>query len=168
MMALFSGEFESAYLNFQVLAREMPASPVPLAGEVFALAPLGRRSEVLELCERVEAWPDSESVGSLWPALAKLARGRFAGTVPLLETLSAEEIAGCEGDTELCWFAASSLAQVGQRDPAVVWLRKAIAGGLANHAFFTRHDPYLAALQGFAPYDALMTDLDARSRALVI
>ena len=163
LLALFDGRFEEARSRAGEARRTEPTLPFPEGVYAWALILLDRRDEAREAVERfAQRFGGQADVD----AIVTTARGRLAGTTPLLETLAPKAREHAWGDAEISWFVASCLAAVGERDAAVEWLRRAIELGMLVYPFFTHHDRALASLRGFPPFDATIAELEPRWRAL--
>jgi hypothetical protein len=51
-------------------------------------------------------------------------------------------------DAEVPWVLASAHAAVGAKDEALLWLDRAIARGMINYPFLSKHDRYLDNVRG--------------------
>ena len=59
-------------------------------------------------------------------------------------------------DPQTAYFAASALALAGEKTESMKHLRQALDGGFKNHAWLSRHDPYLTRYLDDPEYQAIL------------
>ena len=63
---------------------------------------------------------------------------------------------------------AEGFALIGQQDRACDWLENAMRLGMVDYPFFTKHDPFLARLHGFPPFESLAEEVKRRWEAMEV
>jgi hypothetical protein len=70
--------------------------------------------------------------------------------------MTPEVLESARWDDLFCWWSADCLALVGETDAAIDFVERAVALGIINHPFLTRHEPFLASLREEPRFTALM------------
>lgn len=164
-MAWMSGEYEKAS---QLWSERLPAVlENPLMRLVYgqALVASGRGDDGNRVLEELARAAPDNPFGQLALVYLHAFKGERDQMVALL---TPSLVASLEGDPQYCWFLAQCYALVNDVSTGIRWVEAAAARGFINHDLLSRRDPFLANLRGDPRYDALMTDVERRMRALEI
>jgi hypothetical protein len=71
------------------------------------------------------------------------------------------------GSAGRAWLLASAHAAVGATEEALLWLNRAIDGGMINYPFLSEHDRYLDSVRGDARFHAQEYEPSIKSRGLM-
>ena len=129
------------------------------------LAAAGRFDEANVVLEEVAQREPGHAFGQL--ALAY--RHAFSGDRDQVRAILTPAVTGALAtDPQYCWLLARCFALVNDVDNGIEWVRAAVEHGFINHALLARKDPFLTNLHGDPRYQALMVDVEQRTRALEI
>lgn len=154
--ALFSGHFAHVSDGAERLrARtDAPAVPMYLGKALFYLGERARAEQLLSSITR-ESRPDVRSQAALAGVLA--ANGKRAEA----ERITGRTESGAYIDHHVAYSLGAALAQLGETERAVAWLRRAANEGFPCYPWF-RTDPLLAPIRQDAAFRDLLDDLRVR------
>jgi eukaryotic-like serine/threonine-protein kinase len=153
MASMFDGDFAGASRWTERSVELDPESPTSRNMHAWMLAATGRVDDAVELLEAVAR----ETSGMAWTTLASamaaaLRRDRNA----VLKIMTPELRESARWDDLFCWWSADCLALVGETGAAIDFVERAVALGIINHPFLSRHEPFLASLRGEERFVRLM------------
>jgi non-specific serine/threonine protein kinase len=129
------------------------------------LAAAGRLDEA----DTVLAEVAQREPGHAFGQLALAYRHAFSGDSARVRAILTPAVTGAlESDPQYCWLLARCFALVNDVDNGIAWVRAAVEHGFINHALLARRDPFLANLHPDPRYQALMHEVEQRTRALDI
>jgi tetratricopeptide (TPR) repeat protein len=145
MVPLFAGRFQEAVEAGRRMFELDPVTPVWRSNFVMALCYARRIDEAEALTEAVTAEPDSD-VATWQMGLFRAAWREDRAEVLRLADGPYRQVA--EWDAEVPWILAVAHAAIGAADEAMIWLDRAIHGGMINYPFLSEHDWMLNAIRG--------------------
>ena len=123
----------------------MVAGPNSRTSLAQLLAYTGRANEAITLLD-IPAGQLAEHL--VWDVVGQAIRFGLTGDREHARTFLTPELqADAKTDMLFSWLLADCYALMDEPEQALKWLANAVAGGFLNRAFFSEHDPWLAALR---------------------
>jgi TolB-like protein len=163
---LLAGRFDEAEAHFR-RARELdPEGPNSRTSLGQLLAYTGRADEAIDVLDVPE---EQLAQHLVWDVVGQAIRFALRGDRERARSFLTPELHGdAKSDMLFSWLLADCYALLDEPEQALKWLGNAVAGGFLNRAFFSEHDPWLAALRHEPDFRSVMERLDASWNDLTV
>jgi len=155
------GRWEAAIEPYGKMFAMDPDNPMARLFYVWVLAANGRLAEAREIAGGLTADVRETVPGRLCAIMAAAAGG---DPRRVLANITPEVERAGQATDVFSRLLAQACAMAGLREPALLWLERAVARGFINYPFLAHHDPFFAGLRGDAAYRDLLARVQAQWR----
>jgi eukaryotic-like serine/threonine-protein kinase len=153
LVAMLDGRYDEALHWTQRSVDIDPDNPSHRTVHALMLAANQRGDEAIAILQAVSR----DSPEMAWARLASAMASALAGDRDDVRRIMTPELRRTVWwDDLFCWWSADCFALVGEREPALDFLERAVELGMINHPFLARDEPFLANVRGEPRFGLLM------------